>query len=69
MSWWSPAPSSSPLASKGRSFDLNSGEIESTEETYVNRMQIKKQTSHPSTHNDLPSTTTSDAESSTEANP
>ena len=59
MSWWSPAPSSSPLASKGRSFDLNSGEIESTEETYVNRMQIKKQTSYSSIHDDL----TSDVES------
>lgn len=53
MSWWSPAPSASPLASKGRSFDLNSGEIESTEETYVHRMQIKKQTSQATTHDNL----------------
>jgi hypothetical protein len=52
MSWWSPAPSSSPLAAKGRSFDLNSGQIESTEDTYIHRMQIKKQISAAPTHND-----------------
>jgi len=33
ISWWSPAPSSSPLATKGRSFDLNSCQVESTENT------------------------------------
>lgn len=52
MSWWSPDPAASPLATKGRSYDLNTGQIESTEETYVNRMQIKKQSSTAQTHND-----------------
>jgi len=52
MSWWSPSPSASPLATKGRSFDLNSGRIESTEDTYVYRMQINKQSAHAPTHND-----------------
>lgn len=52
MSWWSPSPSSSPLATKGRSFDLNSGQIESTESTYVYRMQIEKQSSHAPTHDE-----------------
>jgi hypothetical protein len=51
LSWWSPAPSASPLATKGRSFDLNSGQVESTEDTYVYRMQIKKQSPHAPTHN------------------
>ena len=51
MSWWSPDPAASPLATKGRSYDLNTGEIESTEETYINRMQIKKQSSTALTHN------------------
>jgi len=50
MSWWSPAPSSSPLATKGRSFDLNSGRIESTENTYIYRMQVKKQATHAPMH-------------------
>lgn len=52
MSWWSPSPSASPLATKGRSFDLNSGRIESTENTYAYRMQINKQSAHAPTHND-----------------
>ena len=52
MSWWSPTSSPSPLTIKGRSFDLNSGCIESTEETYANRMQIKKQSSDESIHNE-----------------
>ncbi|CAF4487866.1 unnamed protein product [Rotaria sp. Silwood1] len=51
MSWWSPSQSTSPLAIKGRSFDLNSGRIESTEDTYVYRMQIKKQSPHAPMHN------------------
>lgn len=68
MSWWSPAPSASPLATKGRSFDLNSGEVESTEDTYVHRMQIKKQNSHPPTHNHLPTNEPNDVDSS-ETNP
>ncbi|CAF3795091.1 unnamed protein product [Rotaria sp. Silwood1] len=52
MSWWSPSPTTSSLIMKGRSFDLNSGCIESTEDTYAYRMQIKKQSSHALTHND-----------------
>lgn len=52
MSWWSPAPSASPLATKGRSFDLNSGRVESTEDTYVYRMQIDRQSPHAPTHNE-----------------
>ena len=52
MSWWGPAPSASPLATKGRSFDLNSGQVESTEDTYIHRMQVKRQTIHAPTHND-----------------
>lgn len=52
MSWWNPSPSASPLATKGRSFDLNSGRVESTEDTYVYRMQINKQSAHAPTHND-----------------
>jgi hypothetical protein len=52
MSWWSPSPSASPLAFKGRSFDLNSGRVESTEDTYAYRMQIKKQSPHAPTHNE-----------------
>jgi hypothetical protein len=52
MSWWSPSPTASPLATKGRSFDLNSGRVESTEDTYVYRMQINKQSPHAPTHND-----------------
>lgn len=52
MSWWSSSPTISPLAIKGRSFDLNSGRVESTEETYAYRMQIKKQSPHSPTHND-----------------
>jgi hypothetical protein len=51
MSWWSPPLSSAPLATKGRSFDLNSGRVETTEDTYVYRMQIKKQSPHAPTHN------------------
>jgi hypothetical protein len=51
MSWWSPAPSASPLATKGRSYDLNTGRVESTEETYTHRMQIKKQSAQVLTHN------------------
>ncbi|CAF0842851.1 unnamed protein product [Adineta ricciae] len=62
MSWWSPAPSASPLATKGRSFDLNSGQVESTEDTYVYRMQIKKQTVHAPTHNDATATSTDSSE-------
>ncbi len=60
MSWWSPSPSASPLATKGRSFDLNSGRVESTEDTYVYRMQVSKQSPHAPTHNNdeiSPSTT------------
>jgi hypothetical protein len=64
MSWWSPAPSSSALATKGRSFDLNSGKIESTEDTYVYRMQIKKQSPHAPTHNNDDTTTNSTEENS-----
>ncbi|UJR28572.1 hypothetical protein I4U23_009805 [Adineta vaga] len=52
MSWWSPSPTASPLATKGRSFDLNSGRVESTENTYAYRMQINKQSPHAPTHND-----------------
>ena len=52
MSWWSPSPTTSPLATKGRSFDLNSGRVESTEDTYIYRMQINKQLTHAPTHND-----------------
>ncbi|CAF1206945.1 unnamed protein product [Adineta ricciae] len=52
MSWWSPSPTASPLATKGRSFDLNSGRIESTENTYAYRMQINKQSPHAPMHND-----------------
>ncbi|CAF3554175.1 unnamed protein product [Adineta steineri] len=55
MSWWSPAPSASATATKGRSFDLNSGRIESTEDTYVYRMQIRRQSHHAPTHNDTTS--------------
>jgi hypothetical protein len=58
MSWWSPSPSASPLATKGRSFDLNSGRVESTEDIYAYRMQIKKQSPHAPTHNDEDSTNT-----------
>jgi len=64
MSWWSPSPSASPLATKGRSFDLNSGRIESTEDTYAYRMQINKQSPHAPTHNDdeiVPSSINTDA--------
>jgi hypothetical protein len=64
MSWWSPSPSASPLATKGRSFDLNSGRVESTEDTYAYRMQINKQSPHAPTHNDdeiVPSSTNTDA--------
>ena len=50
MSWWSPSPTSSPLATKGRSFDLNSGRVESTENTYVYHMQIERRSSHAPTH-------------------
>jgi hypothetical protein len=60
MSWWSPAPSSSPLATKGRSFDLNSGRIESTEDTYAYRMQVRKQSPHAPTHIDNDTTSTND---------
>jgi hypothetical protein len=52
MSWWSPSPTASPLAAKGRSFDLNSGCVESTEDIYVYRMQVKKQSPHAPTHNE-----------------
>ncbi|CAF3623099.1 unnamed protein product, partial [Adineta steineri] len=52
MSWWSPSPTTSPLATKGRSFDLNSGRVESTEDTYAYRMQVQKQSPHAPTHND-----------------
>ncbi|CAF3082990.1 unnamed protein product [Rotaria sp. Silwood2] len=52
MSWWSPSPTASSLTMKGRSFDLNSGLIESTEDTYAYRMQINKQSPHALTHND-----------------
>lgn len=52
MSWWSPSLTASPLATKGRSFDLNSGCVESTEDIYVYRMQIKKQSPHAPTHNE-----------------
>ena len=62
MSWWSPAPSASPFATKGRSFDLNSGQVESTEDTYVYRMQIKKQNVHASTHNDATVTSADSSE-------
>jgi hypothetical protein len=60
MSWWSPALSTLPLATKGRSFDLHSGRVESTESTYAYRMQIQKQSPHAPTHNDgdTPSTPT-----------
>jgi hypothetical protein len=61
MSWWSPSPSSSSVATKGRSFDLNSGRVESTENTYVYRMQINRQSPHAPTHNDdkiVPSSST-----------
>lgn len=57
MSWWSPPATNSPLSTKGRSFDLNSGRVESTEDTYVYRMQIKKQSPHAPTHNDEHATT------------
>jgi len=43
------------LAVKGRSFDLNSGRIESTEDTYTYRMQIKKQPAQPHTSTELQS--------------
>lgn len=43
MSWWSPTPSGTSLATKGRSYDLNTGRIESTEEIYTHRMQIQRQ--------------------------
>ena len=56
MSWWSPAPSASPLATKGRSFDLHSGRIESTESIYAYRMQVQKQLPHAPTHNDADET-------------
>ncbi|CAF4483107.1 unnamed protein product, partial [Rotaria socialis] len=52
ISWWSPPPAATSLTTKGRSFDLNSGCVESTEDTYVYRMQIKKQSPHALTHND-----------------
>jgi len=52
MSWWSPSLSASPLTTKGRSFDLNSVRVESTEDTYVYRMQTNKQSPHAPTHND-----------------
>ncbi|CAF2973354.1 unnamed protein product [Rotaria sp. Silwood2] len=70
MSWWSPSQSTSPLTIKGRSFDLNSGRIESTEDTYVYRMQIKKQSPHAPTHNneDTTSTNSNNVDTSTELN-
>lgn len=52
MSWWSPPASTSTVTTKGRSFDLNSGQVESTEDTYVYRMQVKKQSAYAPTHND-----------------
>jgi hypothetical protein len=67
LSWWSPAPSASPLATKGRSFDLNSGQVESTEDTYVYRMQIKKQSPHAPTHNGI-EMTSSNSDNTTEQN-
>ncbi|UJR20947.1 hypothetical protein I4U23_024056 [Adineta vaga] len=65
MSWWSPAPSASPLATKGRSFDLNSGQVESTEDTYLYRMQIKKQTLAAQTHADTSTTSNNSSEPTT----
>jgi len=67
LSWWSPAPSASPLATKGRSFDLNSGQVESTEDTYVYRMQIKKQSHHAPTHNGI-EMTSNNSDNTTEQN-
>lgn len=52
MSWWSPPPATAAVTTKGRSFDLNSGQVESTESTYTYRMQIKKQSPHAPTHNE-----------------
>ncbi|CAF2076967.1 unnamed protein product [Rotaria magnacalcarata] len=70
MSWWSPTPSTSMLGKKGRSFDLNSGRIESTEDTYVYRMQVKKQSPHAPMHNnnDITPTNTNTVENATESN-
>jgi hypothetical protein len=57
MSWWNPLPSTvQSLASKGRSYDLNTGCIESTEDIYANRMQIRKQTANAQTHDAVEST-------------
>ncbi|CAF4219645.1 unnamed protein product, partial [Rotaria sordida] len=70
MSWWSPSQSTPPLAIKGRSFDLNSGQIESTEDTYAYRMQIKKQSPHAPMHNndDTTSINSNNIENSTDLN-
>lgn len=70
MSWWSPAPSTTPLAKKGRSFDLNSGRVESTETIYTYRMQIKKQSPHAPTHteNDTRSNDSDNATTSNQSN-
>lgn len=68
MSWWSPSPTSSPLATKGRSFDLNSGRVESTENTYVYRMQIERQSSHAPTHEENGINSSSSIEIDTEIN-
>lgn len=57
MSWWSPTPAAPTSIIKGRSFDLNSGCIESTEDTYVYRMQVKKQSPHALTHNEAETVT------------
>ena len=67
MSWWSPPASAAPLATKGRSFDLNSGRVESTESTYVYRMQINKQSPHAPTHNH-DETTSNNSDNPTEQN-
>ena len=72
MSWWSSSSSTSSLTMKGRSFDLNSGRIESTEDTYIYRMQINKEPSTPPTHTDaetvVTSTNTDEGAKSTDIN-
>lgn len=41
VSWWSPPDNKTPKT-KGRSYDLNTGRVETTEEIYLHRMQIQK---------------------------
>jgi len=66
MSWWSPPPSSTSSSVKGRSYDLNTGRIESTEQIYTHRMQIQKDSTSAQTHNDHDLQSTSEKQTETE---